>query len=197
MIPAMQDFSNEEVIALLNQIAPGNDKAAIQLYQHYHGFLYAFVRHRLADSHTADDITQEVFMAVFNKPQAFSGKALFRTWLCSIASNKCVDLGRKQRDQVVHTHLDEGNQDEQVDPNWDLVANLEVKQDGEAMRTCVDKLPPEQREAIFFVYFQDEGLEAVAKQLNCPVGTVKSRLFNARKKLHDCMSRWLSGGRDD
>lgn len=195
MISVMQDLSNVEVIALLNQSASGNDKAATELYQHYFPTLYAYVRHQLADSQAAEDVTQEVFVAVFYKPQSFAGKAQFLTWLCGMAKNKCADWWRKNRSQMMRNPLIETNQDEPIDPNWDLVANLEAKQDSEAMRTCVDKLPPEHREAIFWVYFQEQGLDAVAKQLGCPVGTVKSRLFNARKKLLDCMSRWLSGGR--
>jgi len=92
--------------------------------------------------------------------------------------------------------LDENDQYDQIDPNWDLVANLEAKQDSEAMLKCIDKLPTDQREAIFWVHYQEEGLEVVAKHLECPVGTVKSRLFNARLKLRDCMSRWRKGGRN-
>jgi RNA polymerase sigma-70 factor (ECF subfamily) len=195
MISAMQDLSNEEVTTLLNQIASGNDKAAIQLYQHYFRFLYAYVRHQLADSHAAEDVTQDVLLAVFIKPQTFAGSAKFSTWLCGIAKNKCKDWWRKNRGPMAYAPPDESNQDEQIDPNWDFVANLEKQQNDEAMRKCVDKLPTDQREAVFWVYFSEEGLETVAKHLDCPVGTVKSRLFNARDKLRDCMSRWLKGGR--
>jgi RNA polymerase sigma-70 factor (ECF subfamily) len=196
MISAMQDLSNDEVTTLLNQIASGNDKAATQLYQRYFDFLYAYVRHQLADSQAAEDVTQEVFVAVFLKPQTFAGNARFSTWLCGIAKNKCVDWWRKNRIPMALAPLDENNQGEQIDPNWDFVANLETQQNNEAMRKCIDKLPTDQREAIFWVHYQEEGLEAVAKHLDCPVGTVKSRLFNARTKLRDCMSRWLKGGRN-
>lgn len=195
MISAMQDLSNEEVTTLLNQIASGNDKAATQLYQCYFDFLYAYVRHQLADTQATEDVTQEVFVAVFLKPQTFAGNARFSTWLCGIAKNKCVDWWRKQRGPMALAPLDENDQDDQVDPNWDFVSNMETQQDNEAMRKCIDKLPTDHREAIFWVYFHEEGLEAVAKHLDCPMGTVKSRLFNARKKLRDCMSRWLRGGR--
>ena len=196
MISAMQDLSNEEVTTLLNQSASGNDKAVIQLYRHYFSFLYAYVRHQLADTQAAQEVTQDVFFAVFLKPQSFAGNARFSTWLCGIAKNKCVDWWRKERGPMALTSLDENDQYDQIDPNWDLMANLEAKQNSEAMRKCLDKLPTDQREAIFWVHYQEEGLESVAKHLDCPVGTVKSRLFNARTKLRDCMSRWLKGGRN-
>lgn len=189
----MDDLSNDEVGNLLNQIANGDDQAAKQLYQRYFGFLYSYVRHQLADSAAAEDVTQEVFVSVFLKPQAFADQSKLSTWLCGIAKNKCVDWWRKNGNRLDMCNDADSVQDDQIDPNWDLLANLQTQQDRQAMRDCVDALPPEQREAIFWVYFQDAGLEAVAKHLDCPTGTVKSRLFNARKKLRGCMSRRVTG----
>jgi len=189
----MDDLSNDEVNKLLNQIANGDDQAAKQLYQHYFGGLYAYVRHQLADSAAAEDVTQEVFVTVFLKPQAFAGQSKLSTWLFGIAKNKCVDWWRKNRNRSDRSNDADSVQDDQVDPNWDVLANLQTQQDSEAMRACIDTLPPEQREAIFWVYFQDAGLETVAKHLDCPTGTVKSRLFSARKKLRDCMLSRMTG----
>lgn len=191
----MNDLPIDDISRLLNQIVRRSDKAAKQLYEHYFGFVYAFVRHQLPVDQAAEDVTQDVFVSVFLKPQSFSGNSKFSTWLCGIAKNKCVDWWRKNRDSVSNENDDEQQLDDQLDPNWDFVADLQIKQDHEALRHCVDKLPAEQREAVFWTYFQDEGVDVVAKQLECPAGTVKSRLFNARKRLHDCMSRWLAGGR--
>lgn len=191
----MNDLPFDDVSKLLNQIERRDDKAAKQLYEHYFGFVYAFVRHQLPADQAAEDVTQDVFVRVFLKPQAFSGNSKFSTWLCGIAKNKCVDWWRKNRDSVAYENDDEQQLEDQLDPNWDFVTNLQIKQDHEALRHCVDKLPAEQREAVFWTYFQDERVDVVAKQLECPAGTVKSRLFNARKRLHDCMSRWLAGGR--
>lgn len=48
---------------------------------------------------------------------------------------------------------------------------------------------------VFWVYYKDEGVDSFAKHGGCTVGIVKSRLFNARRKLHVCMSQWIAGGR--
>ncbi len=195
IIPEMHDLQLVEVSKILNRIVNCDDKAAKQLYEHYFGFVYAFVRHQLPFDQAAEDVTQDVFVSIFLKPQSFAGQSKFSTWLCSIAKNKCVDWWRKNRDIAPNITDVDQQLDDQLDPNWDFVADLQIKQDHEALRHCVDKLPAEQREAVFWTYFQDEGVDVVAKQLGCPAGTVKSRLFNARKRLHDCLSRWLAGGR--
>lgn len=191
----MTDLPDTTLEELLNQIAQGDDKAVVRLYRHYHGFLYAFIRHQLHSDADAEEVTHDVLLAVCKKPQAFARQSKFSTWLCGIAKFKVIDLRRKQNGGVPIDDIDDEVIQAQVDPNWDFVAQLEAAEDEEALRLCRDALPEEQKEAIFWAFYQDEGLEAVAARQNCPVGTVKSRLFNARKRLRDCMSRWLKGGR--
>ena len=55
------------------------------------------------------------------------------------------------------------------------------------LRECIDQLPITHREAFFWVWFEEESMEVVAERLSCPTGTVKSRLFNARAKIADCV----------
>lgn len=191
----MTDLPAATLAQLLNQIGIGDDKAVMTLYRHYHGFLYAFIRHRLSNEADAEEVTQDVLLAVCQKPQAFRGQSKFSTWLCGIAKFKIVDLRRKQGLGLPIAEVDDEVVQEQADPNWNFVERLEAEEDEEALRHCRDALPDEQKEAIFWVFYQGEGLDAVAARQECPVGTVKSRLFNARKRLHDCMSRWLEGGR--
>lgn len=191
----MTDLPVATLAQLLNQIGLGDDKAAIRLYRHYHGFLYAFIRHKLPSDADAEEVAQDVFLAVCKKPQAFHRKSKFSTWLCGIANYKIVDLRRKQGHSLPIADVDDEVMQDQPDPNWNFVERLEAEEDEEALRHCRDVLPDEQKEAIFWVFYQGDGLDAVAARQECPVGTVKSRLFNARKRLHDCMTRWLQGGR--
>lgn len=191
----MTDLPNQTISEILNQLGQGDDKAATRLYRHYHGFLYAYIRHRLADDAAAEEVTHDVFLSVFQKPQTFGGQSKFSTWLCAIGKFKAADWWRKKKGEVPLDDVGEEIIEAEPDPNWDFVSRLEAAQDAEAVRFCIDKLPTDQREAVFWVFYQDAGLEEVAKHQNCPVGTVKSRLFNARKRLRDCVSRWIEGGR--
>ena len=191
----MTDLPSDTLSEILNRLGQGDDKAATRLYRHYHDFLYAYLRQRLADDAAAEEITHDVFLAVFQKPQAFGWKSKFFTWLCAIAKFKAADRWRDQKRELPLDDVGEDVLENEPDPNWDFVARLEAVQDSEAMRYCIDRLPTDQRETIFWVYYQDASVEEVARHQDCPVGTVKSRLFNARKRLRDCVSRWIEGGR--
>ena len=195
----MTDLPNETIFEILNRIGQGDDKAATRLYRHYHDFLYAYIRQKLAGvasaSAAAEDITHDAFLAVFQRPQGFSGHSKFTTWLCGIAYFKMADMFRDQQRAPPLDDMGEEVMENEPDPNWDFVARLESAQDAEAMRYCIDRLPADHRETIFWVYYQDASVEEAARHQDCPVGTVKSRLFNARKRLRDCVSRWIEGGR--
>jgi RNA polymerase sigma-70 factor (ECF subfamily) len=139
-----------------------------------------------------------VFVAAFKNPENFAGKAKFTTWLCSIANFKVADWWRKNghgfgRDIAIEALDDEDLA--QVDAQADFTLDIEVAQDKEAMHFCIDRLKPLHREVIFQVYFAEQGVADVASLLDCPVGTVQTRLFHARKLLRTCMHNWIRGGR--
>lgn len=191
----MIDLPPQTISEILNQLAQGDDKVATRLYRHYHGFLFAYIRHRIPDDAGAEDVAHDVFLSVFQKPQAFAGQSKFSTWLCGIAKFKMADWWRKQKREFPVDDVEDEVLQAEPDPNWDFVARLESKQDAEAVRLCIDKLSVDQREAVFWIFYQDEGLEKVAQHQNCPVGTVKSRLSTVRKRMQNCLSGWIKGGR--
>lgn len=187
----MQDLSAEKLTGLLNRIGDGDDQAFTELYRHYHGFVYAYLRHRLADEDAAEEVVHDVFMAVCRRPQSFAGGSKFSTWLCGIANNKAADWGRKRNRNVPVAEVEDEFLQAIPDPDADFVARLENAQSDRAVRDCIDALPDAHREAVFWAYYEEADMETIATHQNCPVGTVKSRLSNARKKLIDCLSRWL------
>lgn len=63
----MTDLPPKTIIGLLNQIGHGDDQAATRLYRHYHGYLYAFVRHQITSDNDAEEIAHDVFLSVFRK----------------------------------------------------------------------------------------------------------------------------------
>ena len=121
----MTDLPAATIAELLNEIGRGDEKAVIRLYRHYHGFLFAFIRHKLSNDADAEEVTQDVLMAVCKKPQTFRGQANFSTWLCAIAKFKVIDLRRKQSRGLPMTEVDDELIQEQADPNWNFVAQIE------------------------------------------------------------------------
>jgi RNA polymerase sigma-70 factor (ECF subfamily) len=191
----MADLPNNEVLDHLAKIASGNEKASAILYSHYAGFLYAYIRHLLPDDDGAEEVCQDVFFSAFSKPDRFAGHARFSTWLCAIAKFKAADWWRRNRRNVPTVDVDDELLEQTGDPNWDFTETLSLEQDHEAMRLCIDRLKDKHREVIFSVYYESLGVADVAKVLDCPVGTVQTRLFHARKTLRSCIESWVKGGR--
>jgi RNA polymerase sigma-70 factor (ECF subfamily) len=189
----MRDLPPQELKDILNQIGQGDDKAFTRLYRHYHGFVYAYLRHRMADEDAAEEVAHDVFLAVCHRPQSYGGTAKFSTWLCGIANNKAADWGRKRRRAVPVAEIEADALQAIADPDADFIARLEEGQSDQAVRDCVDALPDAHREAVFWAYYEEADMETIAAHQGCPVGTVKSRLANARKKLMDCLARQLGG----
>jgi RNA polymerase sigma-70 factor (ECF subfamily) len=193
----MKDILSPALENLLNRIGEGDDQAATTLYRHYHGFIYAYLRHHMADESAAEEVTHDVFMAVLRRPNAFGGTSKFSTWLCGIANNKAADWGRIRRRRIPMAEIDDDTLAAIADPSANFVARLEEAQSAATIRQCIDALPDIQRDAVFWAYYEDEDMVSIAERQSCPVGTVKSRLANARKKLMDCLARWFGGKGDD
>lgn len=185
----MNDLSADKLQALLNRIARGDDSAARDLYRHYHTFIYAYTRYRMGDEEAAAEITHDVFMVVFERPAAFAGNSKFSTWLCGIANFKMADWWRRHQRKIEIAEVEDEQLSDIPDPDGDFVERIEAAQSDALVRLCIDGLPDIQREAVFWAYFEDEDMNSIANRQACPVGTVKSRLANARKKLMDCLSR--------
>lgn len=190
----MKDIYSQRLTELLNRIGNGDDKAVAELYRHYHGFVYAYLRHRLADEQAAEEVVQDVFLAVCKRPAAYGHASKFSTWLCSIAKYKAMDWLRRHYRELPVAELEDDTLQAIEDPNADFVAHMQEAESEDAMKLCIDALPDDQRDAIFWAYYEDADMASIAEWQKCPVGTVKSRLSNARRKMKDCLSRSLPGG---
>lgn len=193
---SMKDLPEKDLKKLLNQVALGNNKAVETIYYHYQASLFAFIRLRVRDDSAAEEILNDTFMIAMKKPEQYDGSAEFKTWLCGIAKNVCGTWMRKQNTGVARSMVDVGEEvfDNLPDPDWDIVSRLEAREMDDVLRECIDKLPVTHREAFFWTWFEEEPMEMVAERMACPVGTIKSRLFNARTKIADCVKGVLGAG---
>lgn len=192
----MKNLPQEELKKLLNLIALGDNKAVEVVFRHYQASLFAFIRLRVRDDSAAEEILNDTFMIAFQKTAQYDGTAEFKTWLCGIAKNVCGTWIRKQNTGIARStiEIDEEVFDNLPDPDWDVVSRLESQEMNDILRECIDSLPITQREAFFWTWFEELPMEAVAERLSCPLGTVKSRLFNARAKITDCVKNAFGEG---
>lgn len=185
----MKDLPFKELKILLNKVAVGDNKAVETIYNHYQASLYAFIRLRVRDEEAAEEILNDTFMIAIKKPEQFDGSSEYKTWLCGIAKNVCGTWIRKQNTGVARSiiEVEEDIFENLPSPDWDIVSKLEDQEMDDVLRECIDKLPVTHKEAFYWTWFEEEPMDVVAERLECPIGTIKSRLFNARAKIAECV----------
>ena len=186
----MRNLPRTEVKNLLNRIALDDDSASAKLYACYQPGLYAYVRYQVWDDGGAEEVTVDTLYAAFMKPEAYNGLSEFSTWLCGIANNKIRDWRRKNVKYLRETgDMDTELLDTLHEPGWDVFRLLEEREIGDALLECIDRLPDAQREAIYWTAVENCGVEETGMKVGAPGGTVKSRLFHARRSIRSCLER--------
>ena len=169
---------------LLEHIARGDRAAMRVFYERHHSAAQAFLRSRGASGEEADDALHDAMIAVWRTAANFKGTASARTWLFSIARNKFIDRTRKTtRLDFVETVPDQA--DEAPDPEAQLMA----ASDAARVRACLSKLKPAHQTVLRLAFFEDLNLSEIAELEAVPEGTVKSRIFHAKKLLMNCLGR--------
>ena len=182
------DCPDEELVAQLSR----QDMEAFEaLYDRYGNLVYSVSLRILGDVHAAEDVVQEVFLRVWRKPDHYdTARGRFVTWLLSVARNRAIDeqrsRGRRLRFEVGSSPLDgEGPQgDEADDPA--LVALLSDERS--AVRRALVDLPPEQRSAIELAYYGGLTQQEIARALDEPLGTVKTRIRLGMQKMRAALA---------
>jgi len=177
---------------LLVERCQQNDLEAFEeLVRRYQNRIYSFVCKTTNDPTEAEDLTQETFLRVYKSIHRFRGESTFQTWLYRIAHNICVDRSRRSQRQVpVAFSLDAPHDDDGETGPRELPDEsrnpARVAERGELQRLvrhCLSQMSEKLRTVIILYDLQGLSYEEIAETLACPLGTVKSRLFNARAEL--------------
>lgn len=164
---------------LIERIKAGDQLALKTLYARHHVKIFRFAMRILRSESSAEDVVSEVFLDVWRRAANFEGRSEASTFLLSVARNKAYSQLRKRRED----ELDD-EQAGQIEDSADTPeAALQKKNKGEMLRACLSRLSPEHREVMDLVYYHDKSVEEVAEIVGIPEGTVKTRMFHARKKL--------------
>jgi RNA polymerase sigma-70 factor (ECF subfamily) len=183
----MED-TDQQARTLLLRIAAGHEPSLVSFYGIFEPTVYRFALSRLNDSHAASDILNEVMMEVWKSAERFKGQSRVSTWLLGITYHKVIDYIRKQARHKAE-ELDENMTEKMVDhSDIDLAQVIEGAQDAKAVQQCVQGLPDNHREVIHLAFFEDLGYEEIATIVDCPQGTVKSRVYHAKSMLKKCLS---------
>jgi RNA polymerase sigma-70 factor (ECF subfamily) len=177
-------MDNPDIQQLLGRIADGDEAAFTELYRTWSRRLYAYALRQLGDHAKAEEIVSDTLYDVWRAPTRFRGESQFGTWLIGIARHKILMAWRARKSDATHDHEDLDEVAESVasddDSAFDVLAKAQRR---EAVVRCIERLPDEQRECMHFVFYEGLSLAEVAVLQNVPEGTVKTRLFHARRKL--------------
>ena len=182
--------SDEELVALATA---GDLDSFNQLVARWERPIYALAYRTLGREEDARDVVQEAFLRAFRALRGFRGQAKFSSWLYRITLNLCRDWIRRERRAPV-VHLPEGVDpievaDERVAPSESVEDLVARKQMSEAVARAMQELPEEQRVAILLKEFHGLTFQEIADQLDCPLSTVKTRLYQGLSVLRRRLER--------
>ncbi|WP_051688180.1 RNA polymerase sigma factor [Desulfofalx alkaliphila] len=156
---------------LVKRAAKGDAHAFLKLSKQYQRGLYRVAFGMLGNEHDAADAVQETLLKAYRDVANLRNHQQFKSWLYRILTNRCIDILR-QRQRT--TPVENVWKNEAVENNWDLKVDI---------ANALAGLDEQHRTVVVLRFFQDMQLGDIAVVLNIPVGTVKSRLHRAMKKL--------------
>ena len=163
---------------LVDRVADGDRRAFELLYRSHHPRLARFLSRQLKRPELVEEVVNDTMLTLWRRPDSFAGTSRLSTWLFSIAYRKALrTYGRF--DEVVEDDVSEGRPSEE--PNSEEL--LGRRQVGAALHEAIAALSPDHRTVIHLTYFHDFGYKEIAEIMGCPVDTVKTRMFHARRKL--------------
>ncbi|MCP2271562.1 RNA polymerase sigma factor [Actinokineospora diospyrosa] len=163
----------------MTAVAGGDQDALRGLYDRHSGGIFRLLRRLTANAGVAEEILQETWLAVWQSAGSFRGEASARAWLYGVARRQAHNRLRKAT--PVETDLDEAAELADQAPGVEdrVLAGVER----EALATAVAELPEHLREVLVLVLVEDLSYPEVSAALDIPVGTVKSRMSHARRRL--------------
>ncbi len=169
---------NEEELALLRLVATGDRSALTRLYLLYHARLFKFVFRLTRSYATADEIVNDTMLVVWDKAASFRGDSKVSTWIFGIAYKQTMRrVTRKQLRLSPLTDLDDAGHDHDA-----------IMENEDWVRQGLHALPAAQQLTVVLVFYLGLTYEETATVTECPVNTVKTRMFHARRKLKEYLS---------
>lgn len=195
-------MSDRELDQALVERAQKGDKRAFELLViKYQRKLGRLLSRMVRDAAEVEDITQETFIKAYRALPGFRGESAFYTWLYRIGVNTAKNylVGRKRQASYSDVQAEDAENYEEGDMLRDVAtpdAELQTKQIAQAVNSAVDALPDELRVAITLREIEGMSYEEIAQMMDCPIGTVRSRIFRAREAIAERIRPMLGTNKD-
>ena len=164
---------------LLKAIGVGDETAFGEIYRRYHRQVYNYLYSIIRESSGTDDVLQEVFIGIWKGAARFQNKSSPKTWIYRIAYKQAMSWFRKH-----HKDMNMEKIEEKVDlddnPEETAIATMQNHQ----VQKALEQLAPKHRAVLELAFIQAMSYSEIAEILECPIGTVKSRMSHALKSLN-------------
>jgi RNA polymerase sigma-70 factor (ECF subfamily) len=175
--------------ALVERVQRGDKRAFELLVAKYQRKIFRLLSRLIRDPAEIEDVAQEAFIKAYRALPNFRGESAFYTWLYRIAintaKNHLVAQGRRAPTST-ETDVEDAENFDDADQLRDVntpESMLQSRQVGEAVNRAIEKLPEDLRTAIVLRELEGLSYEEIAESMNCPIGTVRSRIFRAREAI--------------
>jgi RNA polymerase sigma-70 factor (ECF subfamily) len=180
--------SNGEELLILEKIRLGDYGAFERLYRLYHPRLTNFLLKMVRRPQLVEEVLNDTMMVVWQRPDSFHGGSKLSTWIFAIAYRKALK-GLKRFDDP----LEDPEAQERISEEDSPEQNSAGLRRRDLLAEAMQDLSPAHRAVVDLTYYHELDYNEIARILDCPVGTVKTRMFHARRQLR----RVLEGGLDD
>lgn len=165
--------------ALLQRIVEGDALAFEIFYKLYYPRLFRFILRVTRESECIEELIQETLLLVWEQPERFNFDSKISTWVFGIAYHKALKAMSKSGKRSSDIDIDDVGE-MLGDPSANLADNIEAQ---DWLAQALANLPADQRAVIELTFYHGLPYQEIAKILDCPENTVKTRMFHARKKL--------------
>jgi RNA polymerase sigma-70 factor (ECF subfamily) len=188
---ASSDDSDEVLIARVAQ----HDRAALtSLYRRYHGPILRFVQRLTGDVDVASEAVNDVMLVVWERAATFAGNSKVSTWIMGIAYRKAMKLASRRQRWI--TRFKAADWSEVIERSEALEGLTKEVIERDLLYRALQRLPEKQRAVVELTYFFGYSYEEIAKIVDCPANTVKTRMFHARAKLKELLPQLGHGVQD-
>lgn len=167
---------------LLRRISAGDRDAFRELYLRYHRRLARFLARLTRGREDAEEVINDTLWIVWQRAADFRGASRVSTWIMGIAYRRALKLIRRAATHARAMVLEQAGGDAAAQDPHDATSNRQL------VEQALQSLPLEQRLVLELAYFLDHSCEEIAEIMECPVNTVKTRMFHARRKLRAFLS---------
>lgn len=184
--------SHDSDLKLVQSAQSGNVRAFELLVIKYQRRIQRLVGRMVRDTDLVEDISQETFIRAYRALRQFRGEAQFYTWLYRIAVNTAKKfLMELKRNPLIseNSFQKDGEEDETFSPRHESIAEetpesvLAAKEIAEMVSQALDSLPEDLRQAVTLREIEGMSYEEIALVMDCPIGTVRSRIYRAREAI--------------